>query len=1156
MSELRNAEKQAIFVAGYYRSGTSALCGALADLGVQIKSDSQVNEANPKGFFESTELIRFDVRVLDLMSSYWADLAPLPEGWIERADIQLQRDVLSEILSRQFAEAPLVAVKHPHLCRLLPLYLRAAEDLGYAPKVIHTHRAPYAVATSQATKNKMTRAHALALWSSYITSAEHLARGVPRAWVHYPDLLNDADATVRAALDTLNIETPRGRSVDFITKALNRSDEADTAGLFAPLAVLVRDIEVAIHEKADAQTWDDLRARSADLAGFVEELGRSGNRAAPGVGHGLIVSTPAGRSINLARATKAHPVRPSERGDPAERTRLLAQLDALRAQNGTLPEVSVLIACPEGASAQQVRDTLDSIAQNWTAPAIKLAYATKPQFDLSQNGLSMEHHFGSDAEMTASLFAAMAEARTDYAAIINAGDMLEPDAIARFTLRAATSGADILYCDEIAQSPGGPWIRAKPAMSASRLLESCFVGDWVWYKATTIAELGGFRPGLYPGAEEQDMQIRLVSAEKQVGTIPEALFVRGENTRRDGVPLEEATESARAAIAAHLAQAQIAATARPGTLPGLFVIDHVLETDPAVTLGIRCRPGIAPDLVKNTANTLLPHHTGTTSRIVFLRDEGLDETMTHFLDQVTAEITPGHPSVSVMKTAPQLGGTLAQLMQLRPENHVAIVDPISVPSAQDILGALAALLDAHAEAGVIAPLTFFRDGERTARLKGPLLFGAQARIGAGYEALSPGPGGWLATTQPVDAVDGPVVMARAGIAFDAQAVTWSELCASLSDPNGPSQSAAFWTPHRQVEIPDPGTEADCEVAAARAIAYRGHHHHPAMTIKGSPLMLEGRSGLVDNDAATLITTSDPADDAKFINAARFARQHDGLQAGIVSEPIDALSVLRARQQGRRWVRINPTSRICHPGTVSDIPSDLSVWSTLPPTERRPLVLSADRNVVTSRGLAARLRGMGARNVELRVPRLNREAWAAFTPKPAREKPVALWVEEAGIEVPWIEQAIAQTADRVAWTLVTRTKRDLPGNVAWRAIPIFEEDWVRLFSETGASVLLRPTPGANWCDDYLIRVALAGGCRVIAGREAEIPPEIAALVTKRLSSDGVARWVSALQAITETGPDSSARERLLEMPETWMEAGGDSLATLLSGGAREDHTDAA
>lgn len=1139
MPDLLTTDKQAILVVGYYRSGTSALCGSLADLGVRISSDAESNEANPKGFFESTELIKFDIRVLELMNAYWSDLSPLPQGWIDRADVQLQRDVLAEILSRQFAGAPLVAMKHPHLCRLLPLYLHAARDAGYGVKVLHTHRSPYAVATSQATKNKMTRAHAIALWSSYITSAEHNARGLPRAWVRYDDLLRDPDATVQAALSAIGIEGTAGRNVDFISRALNRSDPAGAEGLFRPLAQLAADIEAAILGGADAAVWDGLRARSTDLAAFVDELGRSGNRSAPGVGHGILVSTPAGRAVQLAGASKTHPVRPADRGDAVEHARVLDLLKRA-GEGGKVANVSVLIACPKGATAAQVRDTLESIAQNWWQPAVKIAFAVAPPVDFSRTDVTLDRRFDSDSEMTKALFAAMATVKTDYAAIVNAGDMLEPDAIARFTLRATASGADMIYCDEIAPSAGGAWVRAKPAMSLPRLLESCFVGDWVWYRRAAVEAIGGFRSDLYPGAEEQDVQIRMAGAGERIEHLSEALFVRGENTRRDSVPLEVATESARASIAAHLARTGTGATVRAGSLPGLFVVEHPGQPDPAVTLGVLCHAPITPDLAQHAVNSLLPHHDGMTSRIVFLRPAEATEAMSDFLDKIATEVTPVHPSVSVIDASPRLGGTLDRLMRVRPGNHVAFVDPVCAPSETDVLGALSALLDALGDAGAIAPLTFFRDAERTARLHGPLLFGANARLGEGYEASSPGPGGWLATTQPVDAVDGPIVLVRRGAGFDPEAKSWSALCASLRaapDTTDAPRLSAYWTPRRQVEIPDPGQAPSAEVAAARAIPYRGIHHHPAMSLSGSPLLLEGRTGLVGTEAAVLITAPGQPEDAPIIGATRFAREHAGLCAGVVAEPVDALSILRARRQGRRWVRVNPKLPIRHPGTGAEIPADVTVWSALPADEMRDAVCGAERSVATSLRLASRLKGMGARNVTVAPPRLSRAVWSAFTPGTAKPRPVVLWVEETGIDVPWIDQAIRETADQVAWTILSQTSREMPGNVTQRPVPVFEEDWARVLAETGASVLLRPTPGANWCDDYLVVLALAGGCRVIAGKESEIGPDIEPLVTKTLTSTAVNRWVAALHSLTSpdagSEPAISLRDRLLATSGRWL-----------------------
>ena len=46
----------AILIAGYYRSGTSALSGMLQRLGVNLHGDAEANEHNPLRFHEIPEL--------------------------------------------------------------------------------------------------------------------------------------------------------------------------------------------------------------------------------------------------------------------------------------------------------------------------------------------------------------------------------------------------------------------------------------------------------------------------------------------------------------------------------------------------------------------------------------------------------------------------------------------------------------------------------------------------------------------------------------------------------------------------------------------------------------------------------------------------------------------------------------------------------------------------------------------------------------------------------------------------------------------------------------------------------------------------------------------------------------------------------------------
>ncbi len=180
----------AIFIVGYYRSGTSALSGALQRAGVKFYNEANPNEHNPLGFYEIPELIELDVELFNRLGVDWTDVRGLPDGWTERADLAPLLTRLDDSLRRRFTqEDRLWGLKHPHLCRTLPLYERAAKQAGHKPHVVHIFRDPWTAASSQSRKNGLSRAHALLLWLSYATDAERQARHLPRSWLTYHDLL-------------------------------------------------------------------------------------------------------------------------------------------------------------------------------------------------------------------------------------------------------------------------------------------------------------------------------------------------------------------------------------------------------------------------------------------------------------------------------------------------------------------------------------------------------------------------------------------------------------------------------------------------------------------------------------------------------------------------------------------------------------------------------------------------------------------------------------------------------------------------------------------------------------------------------------------------------------------------------------------------------
>lgn len=779
---------------------------------------------------------------------------------------------------------------------------------------------------------------------------------------------------------------------------------------------------------------------------------------------------------------------------------------------------------PEGTSRANLDQTLSGLRDGWHAPEMVLACLANPGFQVNDLPVAGTEIASSNDEMNNQVFDLIRQASTDYVALIAAGDRVEPDAIARFTLAALETGADMIYSDEIAASQNGPWIRAKPRMTFSRLLESCFAGDWVWYRTATLREFGGFAHRDYPGAEEYQFQMRLVAENGVVHHIAEPLFVRGEDTSRDGLPIKTSLASAEMAINDILRQKGIPFQTKQADLPGLFVPEYVgSDKRTSLVAGLVCEQA-TPDVVQAMVARILPAF-NEHDALVFIRPHGEPaEALGTYLDRVESEVAPAYPNIRIIKSGGTIGETIGRVQAVKPDAHVALVDCRCAPSRDDIVMMMGAVMDATPDCGVLSPKTFHRDREGATHLHGPLLFGASERIGAGGPADSPGPGGWLATTQPADAVDGPIVMIRAGIVPDQSAAGWVDVCATL-----PETAEAFWTPHFQVEIPTPQGD-DTSLTVARSLPYRGQNHHPAMTVSGSPLLLEGRGGLVKQAGAILITGAGHVEDGRILSASRFGRTQ-GLTASYAQDVIDAYSILRARGQGRLWCRLNPQYNLAMPGTSRIIESDINIWSTLPDVSLREVVLAAKATHVTSAGLLSRLRGMGARHVSVWEPGLTESVWSDFVPRHAAAKPVAIWAALPGLDVPWMHQLIDGTQDKVAWVVLGAGDRSLPGHVARSNVPVFEEDWARMFLETGASILVRPTPDASWADDWLVLAGIAGGCRVISGSEATLRDDLPA--SRQLPSGQPTRWVKAVLELAEIPADHHARKSLLDLESAWL-----------------------
>jgi len=216
-----------LIVLGMHRSGTSAMSGVLALLGVDLGQDLMSPAAdNVRGFWEHARLVEMNDRMLHVLGSSWHDLLLGADGWWDRQEVQEIKPLIREILAREFARSSLWAIKDPRLCRLLPAWRDLIAVFADRPRYLLVLRQPGEVARSLAKRNGLTSDAALLLWLQHVLQAERQTRSDVRVFVTYDSLLADwrevADR-VRQRLDVIwPVEPERvARQVDeFINPGL------------------------------------------------------------------------------------------------------------------------------------------------------------------------------------------------------------------------------------------------------------------------------------------------------------------------------------------------------------------------------------------------------------------------------------------------------------------------------------------------------------------------------------------------------------------------------------------------------------------------------------------------------------------------------------------------------------------------------------------------------------------------------------------------------------------------------------------------------------------------------------------------------------------------------------------------------------------------
>jgi hypothetical protein len=250
------SERQAIFIFGMGRSGTSALARVLSLCGASLPERLiGANAGNPKGYWEPLDALVLNEDFLSRHGATWYD-----------PTLRLQSDLIFDDRDRAdyvdrirtFLEScpggrPVV-LKEPRIAALSDFWFEAARRAGFALNIVIPVRHPAEVAGSLATRDGASLELSSALWLKYNLLAERQSRGLPRVFVEYSNLLSDWRQEVdriSAALSIVLAERDEIAIDAFLSRDLHRSRVAGPplevfgqpwmSGVYAQFSAAARD---------------------------------------------------------------------------------------------------------------------------------------------------------------------------------------------------------------------------------------------------------------------------------------------------------------------------------------------------------------------------------------------------------------------------------------------------------------------------------------------------------------------------------------------------------------------------------------------------------------------------------------------------------------------------------------------------------------------------------------------------------------------------------------------------------------------------------------------------------------------------------------------------------------------------------------------------
>lgn len=232
-----------LFIVGMHRSGTSALCAALAACGASFGDNllAPMAGVNDEGFWEDAEVVALNEALLASVDSAWyAPSARAVSGDWPAAAMDEFAGQAAVVLRRGFGGGALQVVKDPRFCLTLPLWLAASAAQGIKARVCTALRPPLEVANSLLRRDGFPLGYSLRLDVMY---RQALARELPspELQVSYRELATAPVRVMQQLAESLPLSINPVVLEDAVREDLRHHDSAANPGGLLATAVIAPD---------------------------------------------------------------------------------------------------------------------------------------------------------------------------------------------------------------------------------------------------------------------------------------------------------------------------------------------------------------------------------------------------------------------------------------------------------------------------------------------------------------------------------------------------------------------------------------------------------------------------------------------------------------------------------------------------------------------------------------------------------------------------------------------------------------------------------------------------------------------------------------------------------------------------------------------------